>query len=108
MSDEVHCLVVSPRPSANGANARDTGLLRDAHTLGLARLSGIECHDLYFVEGALTPAERERMALELLSDPVTQTAAWRENGGTHLAPGGQVLEVALRPAGVGRGLTTRQ
>ena len=86
MSEPIHCLVVSPRAAANGASARGAGLLRDAHTLGLARVSAIECHDLYFVEGALSAAERHRLAAELLSDPITQTAAWRENNGAHLTP----------------------
>jgi phosphoribosylformylglycinamidine (FGAM) synthase PurS component len=97
MSEPMHCLVVSPRANHNAADARSAGLLRDAHSLGLSRLSAIECHDLYFVEGHLSPAEQERMALELLSDPVTQTAAWRESGGAPSALGGYVLEVALRP-----------
>jgi len=97
MPDAIHCLVVSPRATPHGLPARDAGLLRDAHALGLARLSAIECHDLYFVEGALSPAERGRLALELLSDPITQTAAWRDNGGARVPPGACVLEVALRP-----------
>jgi phosphoribosylformylglycinamidine synthase subunit PurSL len=97
MSESIHCLVVSPRAAANGASARGAGLLRDAHTLGLSRVSAIECHDLYFVEGALSAAERNRLAAELLSDPITQTATWRENNGAHLTPGTFALEVALRP-----------
>ncbi len=93
MSEPMHCLVVSPR----GADARSAGLRHAAHALGLSRLTALECHDLYFIEGPLTAAERARLALELLSDPVTQTAAWREDDGGAAAPGAQVLEVALRP-----------
>ena len=58
MSESIHCLMVSPRQ----ASARGAGLLRDAHTLGLGRVSAIECHDLYFVEGALSPHARDRLA----------------------------------------------
>jgi phosphoribosylformylglycinamidine synthase II len=103
MGEPVHCLVVSPRSANSGAAARATdarsaGLLKEAHSLGLSRLSDIECHDLYFIEGQASPAERERMAVELLSDPVTQSAAWRVNSdGTHIAQSGTLLEVALRP-----------
>ena len=61
-------------------------------------LSAIECHDLYFIEGALSAADCARLARELLSDPATQTAAWRESGElAAAAPGRFVLEVALRP-----------
>src|SRR5258708_15433106 len=97
MPETIHCLLVSPRAKPNGGSARGAGLLHDAHVLGRTRLSSIECHDLYFIEGELSPADRRRLALELLSDPVTQTAAWRENGATLVPAGSYLLEVALRP-----------
>src|SRR5258706_2325952 len=96
LTEPVHCLVVSPR-AALGRDARSIGLLHDARALGLSRLNALECHDLYFVVGALNIAERERLARELLSDPLTQTTAWRENGSAPREPDAFVLEVALRP-----------
>ena len=99
MNGPVHCLVVSPRQP----DARGRGLLAGAHSLGLAGLRGIECHDLYFIDGQASPAERGRMALELLSDPLTQSAAWRSPGAPaattapSTVPSTFILEVALRP-----------
>ncbi|MEP7359777.1 MAG: phosphoribosylformylglycinamidine synthase subunit PurS, partial [Anaerolineales bacterium] len=93
MTLPIHSLVVSPRP---GRDPRARGLLGDAHALGLAGLRGIECHDLFFVAGPLSVADRERLRLELLSDPVTQTAAWRPARAAK-AGGRPVIEVALRP-----------
>lgn len=90
MSDpSLHCLVVSPRTPTNSS-----ALVADAHALGIASLAHIEKHDLYFVRGILTSAERQRLASELLADPVTQTYVWRN--GTP-ASDKQVIEVALRP-----------
>jgi phosphoribosylformylglycinamidine synthase len=91
----VHTLVVSPRDPA--ANPRAAGLLADAHALGLSGVVGLECHDLYFLEGALTESDRARLATELLVDPVTQTFAWRDGAGPGRASSPAVLEVALRP-----------
>ena len=90
----VHCLVVSPR---RRDHPRALELLADAHALGLCAVTSLETHDLYFIEGVLTPAERERLARELLSDPLTQSAAWRDGPtGVH-GDSEHVIEVALRP-----------
>ncbi len=77
---------------------RNTGLLADAHALGLTQVTAIQCQDLYFVEGHLTEPDRRRLAVELLGDPVAQTSEWRsvERGGVALV-NGQVIETALRP-----------
>jgi hypothetical protein len=64
MSNRVHCLVVSPRSANSRADARSASLLMEAHTLGLSRLGGLECHDLYFVEGQARAPDRERLASE--------------------------------------------
>ena len=96
-SEPAHCLVVSPRPRPGGRDPRSAALLHDARALGRARLNDLECHDLYFIVGQLSDAERARLARELLSDPLTQTAAWRENGHVSVDPGAFILEVALRP-----------
>src|SRR5436190_11455906 len=94
MTPPTYSLIVSARP---GRDPRARGLLGDAHALGLGGLRGIECHDLYFVLGALSPADRERLRSELLSDPVTQTAAWRTAARRPRNGGRPVIEVALRP-----------
>jgi len=90
----VHCLLVSPR---RRDHPRAQELLADAHTLGLSAVTSLETHDLYFIEGVLTPAERERLARELLSDPLTQSAAWRDGQTSARGDSEHVVEVALRP-----------
>lgn len=89
MTTSIHCLVVSPRAHTNAA-----ALVADAHALGIGALSQIQKHDLYFLRGALQPHELQRLARELLTDTVTQTAEWR-NG--HASNAGHAIEVALRP-----------
>jgi phosphoribosylformylglycinamidine synthase subunit PurSL len=89
-----HCLVVSRRQHDD---PRALGLLSDANVLGLRTISSLECHDLYFVEGELSYAERERLAAELLTDPLTQFANWREEQTNPPAATAHIIEVALRP-----------
>jgi phosphoribosylformylglycinamidine synthase len=50
--------------------------LSDARALGFNDLRRITCHDLYFVEGQLSQEICKRLALELLTDPVTQSITW--------------------------------
>ena len=90
MSGRSHTLVVQSKKS----DPRNAGLLVDAHALGLNRVTGIECHDLYFIEGDLAATDLQRLAGELLSDPVAQTAHWRDDA---TAPTTQVIETARRP-----------
>src|SRR5438270_10519426 len=90
----VHCLVVSPRERDS---ARARALVADAHALGLHHVRSLESHDLYFIEGGLDGGERERLAGELLSDPLMQSAAWREDSPRAAVDGCHVIEVALRP-----------
>lgn len=90
----LHCLVVRARLAPHPHNA---ALLADAHALGLTRLTHIECQDLYFIEGELTPTQHRQLA-DLLSDPVAQTSDWRSvaSGGV-VSFNGHVIETALRP-----------
>ncbi|MBI4787410.1 MAG: phosphoribosylformylglycinamidine synthase subunit PurL [Chloroflexi bacterium] len=69
-------------------------MLADAHALGFGDVTGIDCHDLYFIAGNLSETDRDRLATELLTDSLAQIFCWREND-----PGaqGQVIETALRP-----------
>lgn len=85
----IHCLIVSPRVESNAR-----ALLADANALGIENLAHIEKRDLYFLRGALDQAELERLANELLTDPLTQKFAWRTGDTPDKA---HVIEVALRP-----------
>lgn len=78
---------------------RSAGYLSDACALGFHHLKRIECQDLYFIEGQLSQDELQQLALKLLTDPVTQSAAWMEIPAPHSAPepDSVILEVALRP-----------
>ena len=87
--------VISPRRTDD---PRSAGYLADAHALGLTSVSGLRCHDLYFIEGQLSEADLQRLAVELLSDPVTQDYAYTcltDQAAPSSASG--VVEVALRP-----------
>ncbi|MDO9120637.1 MAG: hypothetical protein Q7U31_02545, partial [Anaerolineaceae bacterium] len=68
-SAAVYRFVVKP----NTANdPRSLGYLADAHSLSLNQITQIRCHDLYFVRGGLDEPEAEKLAAQLLHDPVTQ------------------------------------
>ncbi|MBI5950593.1 MAG: phosphoribosylformylglycinamidine synthase subunit PurL [Chloroflexi bacterium] len=73
--------------------------MRDAHSLGFQHLKGIQVLNLYFIEGQLSQEELQRLALELLTDPVTESASWAElpAPSTPPKPDSVILEVALRP-----------
>src|SRR5690349_12662130 len=103
MTLPIHCLIVGARTTA-GSKAGDpqaAGLLADAHALGLHHLTQLECFTLYFLEGSLGAHQRQRLAAELLSDPVAQTSHWRsvEGDGVELfkGPNVHIIETALRP-----------
>ena len=81
---------------------RNGGYLKDAHALGFQHLHSITVQDLYFIEGQLSQELSQQLALNLLSDPVTQSASWTELSSHptplfHLADDSVILEVALRP-----------
>ncbi len=85
----IHCLVVSPR-----AVSYARALVADAHALGLETITRIEKSDLYFLKGALTESELQRLANELFTDAVTQKFSWRNGNEKQDA---QVIQVAFRP-----------
>ncbi|CAG0936865.1 Phosphoribosylformylglycinamidine synthase subunit PurL [Thermoflexales bacterium] len=95
-----HCLIVR---SQLPRDPRAAGLLDDAHALGLARVTQLEIQELFFIEGDLCPADRQRLAAELLSDPIAQAAEWRSaaNDGVIRFLGAdrqsRTIETALRP-----------
>jgi phosphoribosylformylglycinamidine synthase len=78
---------------------RSAGLMADARALGFKQLKLITCQDLYFIEGQLSQEECKRLALELLTDPVAQSAQWSELPAppSDLEPATVMVEVALRP-----------
>jgi len=98
MSRHTQTLIVRSRR----ADPRNNGLLADAQALGLTQVKTIQCEDLYFIEGDLQESQRQRLAVELLSDPVAQTSEWRsvaetQNPGSPKKPGFSIIETALRP-----------
>lgn len=81
---------------------RSAGFLSDAHALGFVGLKSITCQDLYFIEGQLSAQESQQLALELLSDPVTQDVEnsildIRESNARLSNAEVSIIEVALRP-----------
>jgi phosphoribosylformylglycinamidine synthase len=87
--------VISPRRTDD---PRSAAYLADAHALGLTSVCGLRCHDLYFIEGELSEVDLQRLAVELLSDPVTQdyefTCLTDQAASSSLSG---LVEVALRP-----------
>jgi len=81
------------------SDPRSAGFLKDALALGFNDLQRIECQDLYFIEGQLQQDELRRLALELLTDPVTQTATYDRLPAPPIeqAADSVMVEVALRP-----------
>ncbi len=73
--------------------------LADARALGFSDLSCIKISDLYFIEGQLSQEKCRQLALNLLTDPVTQTVSWDEMPAppTPPEPDTVILEVSLRP-----------
>jgi phosphoribosylformylglycinamidine synthase II len=73
--------------------------MKEAQALGFRDLKQITIHDLFFIEGQLSQEELGQLALKLLTDPVTQSAAWTEIPAppSPLEPDSVILEVALRP-----------
>ncbi len=78
---------------------RNGGYLKDAHALGFQHLKSIQVQSLYFIEGQLSQEDLQQLALELLSDPVTELASWTELPAAHskAEDDSVILEVALRP-----------
>lgn len=78
---------------------RSVGLLADAHALGFVGLTRLECQDLFFIEGHLSPDECQQLAFSLFIDPLTQLVEWAAlpADAAEPPPGAVTIEVALRP-----------
>jgi phosphoribosylformylglycinamidine synthase len=83
------------------SDPRSAGFLADARALGFNNLQRIECQDLYFIEGQLSQEDLQKLALELLTDPVTQKAEYSLFDDSSIRVSNNeysnVVEVALRP-----------
>ncbi len=80
------------------SDPRSGGYLKDALALGFNDLRRIECQDLYFIEGQLSQDDLQQLALELLTNPVTQTAEYSIFETRPAAiENSNIVEVALRP-----------
>lgn len=84
---------------SNFQDPRSSALLREARALGFDALQRILVQDLYFIEGQLAQDDLQQLTLKLLTDPVTQSAAWTElpSALSSPEPDSVILEVALRP-----------
>jgi phosphoribosylformylglycinamidine synthase subunit PurSL len=73
--------------------------LSNARALGFNDLRRITLQDLYFVEGQLSQENCHQLALNLLTDPVTQEVAWTELHMLPPAPEGDsvIVEVIFHP-----------
>ena len=78
---------------------RSLGLLKDARALGFEQLKLIRCEDIYFIEGQLSQEQCGQLALNLLTDPVTQRSEWVElpTPPAIFDAGTVIVEIALRP-----------
>jgi len=100
----VYRFVTRPR---DADDPRSLSYLADAQALGLTAVTRLTCCDLYFIEGQIHAADLKRLAVELLSDPITQTCeaqriiSIQATSEHSVAPAGQAVpyavEVALRP-----------
>ena len=84
------------------SDPRSAGFLHDAHALGLTSVTNLECSDLYYIEGQVSKLDLKRLAMELLSDPISQVAQWSKLTSDNIFPsqggmGKWIVEVALRP-----------
>ncbi len=84
---------------SNRPDPRSASYLTDAHALGFRGLRRIAIQDIYFIEGQLSQENCQQLALELLTDSVTQTATWNElpSPPTPPEPDSVILEISLRP-----------
>lgn len=94
----VYRVEVRPR-AAGGGNGNDRPVLSALREAGLAGVAAVASSRLFFLEGQLDRGEVQRLAVELLTDPVTEAAEIVAAGGpVPVAAAGQVaVEVHPRP-----------
>ncbi len=91
----VHRVEVRPKPGHR--DPRGEGVLRQAEAVGLARPARVEHASIYLLEGDLPRELVERIARELLSDPVTQDAQVLAPGTASHRRGDSLVEVHPLP-----------
>ncbi|MGD8453454.1 MAG: AIR synthase-related protein [Phycisphaerae bacterium] len=93
----VYCIEVSPR-DRQGRPVADQTVLARLHEAGLSAVEQARTVRLFFVEGGLTRRQAEHIATDLLTDPVTESAAIRDEHQPHEPEAGAVeIEVHPRP-----------
>jgi len=58
-------------------DGRAVDILNQIAHLGMTQVKRVQVSNLYFVRGELTPPEIERLAVELLADPIVEGYRWR-------------------------------
>src|SRR3989304_9315736 len=90
----------------NHMDPRSANYMKEARALGFRAFRQITVQDLYFIEGQLSQEKCKQLALNLLTDPVTQSTSWMELSAanstktaaqTDPGPDTMIVEVALRP-----------
>ncbi len=77
-------------------DGRAVDLLHQVAHLGLTAVHEVTVSDLYFLRGDLAPVELERVAEELLADPVVEAYRWGP-ANEPLGQAGLVVEVGYHP-----------
>jgi phosphoribosylformylglycinamidine synthase II len=79
-------------------DGRATDLMGQIAHLGIKDVEQLRISSLFFLRGALAPQDLDRLAVELLADPVVEGFHW-QRADTHLSPDQpqNVIEVGLLP-----------
>jgi phosphoribosylformylglycinamidine synthase subunit PurSL len=85
---------VSPK---NARDSRAVELLAQIARLGIEHVQQARVSDIYFLRGDLSPAELERLAEELLADPIVETYRLTSPPLGGIEGGNLVIEVGFRP-----------
>jgi phosphoribosylformylglycinamidine synthase len=79
-------------------DGRATELLGQISQLGLKHVEQVHISSLFFLRGMLSPPELERLAQELLVDPVLEGYRWRSLNETYFSgESAKVIEVGFHP-----------
>ena len=90
---------VTISPKRADLDATGAAVLRDVHDLGLSHVRQVAASRLFLLEGPLTAAQVERIAGELLVDPITEAYGYQPGGNDRTLPGDgfdAVIEVHLK------------
>jgi len=84
--------------SSHLPDGRALDLLAQIERLGLNSIHQVRVSDLYFLHGALSASEVERLAAELLVDPIVEGVCLRSAAGSPAVEGAErVVEVGYHP-----------